>query len=474
MKRIISFMLVSVMCAVLLLTGCGQQTAESPKPDAPAKTEEPGNKAETPAAEQVTINLAFANNPISQALQKITKEKYKAEGVTINIAVVPENDLRQKLTTEASTGGTTYDMYYIGPYEAFNWAKNGWLENLEPYFKALPADKLDWYDRKDVIQGMVGSLSVDGQQFAVPFYGESSFIMYNKEIFAAKGLKMPDEPTWDEIYELAKKVNDPAKGIVGMTMRGTPGWGMSGAPFVTMINAFGGRFYDMDWKATVDTPEQRAAWGMYKKILREAGQKDILSYTYNECIALMASGKCGIYYDATATAPSIEAEGNAAKGKLGYAMAPHQKMKSNTSWLWNWAMGINPKVTEAKKKAVFDYMLWATSKDYIKLSLELDPTGSVTPPASRSSTYKLDAYKTVPYAEMTLRALESMDFTKPTLDPVPYVGLQYVAMPEFADWGTKMTEYLAAYVTDKMSLDEAIKKTNDLCNQVAKDGGYQK
>lgn len=424
-------------------------------------------------AEDVTINIALANNPLSQALERIAREKYSAEGVTLNIAVLPENDLRQKLTTEASTGGTTYDMFYIGPYEASNWARFGWLENLEPYFKALSPEKLEWYDRDDLIQGMVGSLSLDGDSYALPFYGEASFIMYNKELFAEKGLTMPDQPTWDELYELAKKIHDPDKGIVGMTMRGAPGWGMSGAPFVTIVNAFGGRFYDMDWNATVDTPEQRGAWQMYKKILREAGQADILSYTYNECIALMQSGNCGIYYDATSIAPPLEAEGSAVRGKVGYVMPPHQKMKTNTSWLWNWAMGINPKSSDVKKQAVFDFMLWATSKDLIKMTVELDPTGASTPPASRASTYKLPVYAKTPYAAMTLKTLESTDFTKPTLEPVPYVGLQYIAIPEFADAGTKMTEYLADYVVDKISLDEAISKTQDLFDQVAEDGDYK-
>lgn len=424
-------------------------------------------------AEDVTINIALANNPLSQALERVARENYSAPGVTVNIAVLPENDLRQKLTTEASTGGTTYDMFYVGPYEAANWARFGWLENLEPYFAALSPEQKAWYDRDDLIKGMVGSLSLDGESYALPFYGESSFIMYNKELFAEKGLTMPDQPSWDEIYELAKQIHDPENGIVGMTMRGAPGWGMSGAPFVTMVNAFGGRFYDMDWNATVDTEEQRGAWAMYKKILREAGQADILSYTYNECIALMQSGKCGIYYDATSIAPPLEAEGSAVKGKVGYVMPPHQKMKSNTAWLWNWAMGLNPKTTDAKKQAVFDFMLWATSKDFIKLTVELDPTGASTPPASRASTYKLPVYAKAPYAEMTLKTLESTDFTKPTLEPVPYVGLQYIAIPEFADAGTRMTEYLADYVVDKITLDEAISRTQDLFNQVAEDGDYQ-
>jgi sorbitol/mannitol transport system substrate-binding protein len=422
----------------------------------------------------VTVNIALANNPISQALSRIAQSEYKADGITVNISVLPENDLRQRLTTEASAGGTTYDIFYIGPYEAQTWAKNGWLENLEPYFDKLTSEEKQWYDRSDLIKGMADSVSLNGKAYGIPFYGESSFIMYNKELFAAKGLTMPNEPTWQEIYELAKKIHDPSKGIVGMTMRGTPGWGMSGAPFVTMVNAFGGKFFDMQWNATVNTPQQKAAWEMYKKILREAGQPDILSYTYNECIALMASGNCGIYYDATSIAPPLEANDSKVKGKLGYVMAPHDALKTNTAWLWNWTMGINPKTTQAKKEAAFKFMLWATSKEYIARTVQIDPSGASTPPASRSSTYKLPAYASVPYGLMTLKTLEGMDFTKPCLDPVPYVGLQYIAIPEFADAGDIMTRNLADYVVDNITLDQALQKTQQVFEAVAKDGGYKK
>jgi len=423
---------------------------------------------------QTTVNVALANNPISQQLAKIAAAEYKAQGVTVNISVLPENDLRQRLTTEASSGGTSYDIFYIGPYEAQTWAKNKWLENLTPYFNKMTAQEKTWYDQADLIKGMLDSVSVNGQPYGIPFYGESSFTMYNKELFAAKGLKMPDEPTWDQIYQLAKQINDPSKGIVGMTMRGAPGWGMSGAPFVTMVNAFGGRFFDMQWNATVDTPEQRAAWQMYKNILRDAGQKDILSYTYNECIALMQSGKCGIYYDATSIAPPLEGADSAVKGKMGYVAAPHQKLQKNTAWLWNWTMGINPKTTQAKKDAAFKFMLWATSKDYVQLAFKYDPTGAAVPPAARSSTYKLPQYASVPYAMPTLKVLQNMDFTKPCYDPVPYVGLQYIAIPEFADAGDQMTRFLADYVVDKITLDQAISQTQAVFTQVAKDGGYKK
>ncbi|MDR2094119.1 MAG: sugar ABC transporter substrate-binding protein [Treponema sp.] len=426
------------------------------------------------SAGPVTVNVALANNYISQQLAKIAQAEYKAEGITVNISVLPENDLRQRLTTEASTGGTTYDIFYVGPYEAQTWAKNGWLENLEPYFAKLSAEEKAWYDREDLIKGMLDSVSLNGQPYGIHFYGEASFLMYNKELFAARGLTMPEEPTWDQVYELAKKIHDPSKGIVGFTMRGTPGWGMSGAPFVTMVNAFGGRFFDMQWNATVNTPEQRGAWEMYKKILREAGQTDILSYTYNECIALMSSGNCGMYYDATSLAPPLEDSTSKVKGKIGYVAAPHAKLQKNTAWLWNWTMGLNPKTTQAKKDAAFKFMLWATSKDYVQLAYKYDPTGSAIPPAARSSTYKLPFYASVPYAAPTLKVLEGMDFTKPCYDPVPYVGLQYIAIPEFADAGDIMTRTLADYVVDNITLDQALQRTQQLFESVAKDGGYKK
>jgi len=419
------------------------------------------------------VNIALANNPLSQALARLAQEHYKADGVTVNISVLPENDLRQRLTTEASTRGTTYDIYYIGPYEAQTWAKNGWIENLEPYFAKMSPEKKEWYDRDDLIQGMVGSVSLDGEAYGMPYYGEGSFLMYNKELFEKNGLTMPERPTWTEVYEMAKKIHDPDNGIVGMTMRGAPGWGMSGAPFVTMVNAFGGRFYDMDWNAQVDTPEQRAAWNMYKNILREAGQPDILSYTYNECIALMQSGNCGMYYDATSIAPPLEGPESNVAGKMGYVMAPFEKLQRNTGWLWNWTMAINPRADQAKKDAAFDFMLWATSKDFVKLTLETDPTGASTPPAVRSSTYRLPEYADVPYVPAELASLEDMDFTKPTLEPVPYIGLQYIAIPEFSYAGDRMTQNLADFVVDNITLDEAIRRTQGLFEVVAEEGDYK-
>lgn len=420
------------------------------------------------AEEEITVSVAMLNNPICSKLADLTKEYYEAEGVKIDFAILPENDLREKATLEASTGGTTYDIYFTGPFEASFWIDYGWSENLQPYIDNMTEEQKASFDLEDIFPNIRDSLAdkETGDLYALPFFGESSFFMYNKELFEQAGVEMPENPTWEEIYDLAVAVDDEEAGITGMTMRGAPGWGMSGAPFVTMVNAMGGQFYDMDWNATVDTPEQRAAWEMYKNILRDAGQDDIITYTYNECISLMTSGKCGIWYDATSNGPNLEGADSLIKDKVGYVAAP-------SGWLWSWGMNMNPNSSDEKKQAAFDFMVWACSKDYVNLTLEVDSSGQFTPSGVRASTYELDEYKDLPYAQATLDAMANSDFNHPCKNEVPYVGCQYIAIPEFPEAGDKMTENLAAYVTDDMTLDEAIADTQKVFEQVAEEGGYK-
>lgn len=454
-KKVVAILLTACMCAGLVACAGKADSGEADKKKS--------------SGEEVTVSIATLNNPIVSNLVKLAEEYYEEEGVKLDFAVLPENDLREKATLEASAGGTTYDVYFTGPYEANFWISYGWAENLQPYIEGMTEEQKKSLDLEDIFPSMLDSVSdpETGDVYALPFFGEASFFMYNKELLEGAGVTMPENPTWQDIYDVAKAVDNKDAGITGMTMRGAPGWGMSGAPFMTMVNAMGGKFYDMDWNATVETDEQRAAWEMYKNILKDAGQNDIITYTYNECISLMNSGKCGIYYDATSNAPNLETADSPIKGKVGYALAP-------SGWLWNWGMNINPNSSDEKKQAAFDFMVWACSKDYVNLSLEEDPSGASTPSGIRKSTYELEAYKDLPYAQPTLDALADLDFNNPCKDEVPYVGLQYIAIPEFQEAGDKMTESLAAYVTDEITLDEALATTQKAFEQAAKEGEYKK
>lgn len=423
-------------------------------------------------AEQVTLNIGLANNPYSQGLNAVVNQYFDQAGFDfkVNISVIPEEELRAAQTLDASTDGVTYDMFYVGPYEGMCWGQFGYLEDLAPYFEAMSEETRAWYDVDDVFDAMMKSVTdTEGHMWALPFYGESSFIMYNTEIFDALGLTMPEQPTWDQVYELAKTIKD--AGYTGYIMRSDVGWGNLGAPLGAMQNAFGAQYYDMDWNATIDTPEMRACWEMYKKLLTDCGPANLTGNSYNECVNLFLEGDVGIYYDATSLCGNFEAEGSPIKGKVGYAQAPTQVEGGQSGWLWNWSMAINPDTPH--KEQVFDFMLWCTSKDFVDLTLEYAPDGSVTPPAARYSTYEKDVIAALPYAEATMKALAPLDFTKPAVNPTPYVGLQYMAIVEFQEAGTQMTQWVIDYLSGGISLDQAIANTQGLFEQVAIEGGYR-
>ncbi len=100
--------------------------------------------------------------------------------------MVEENILRQRVTTDVSTGSGQFDLVFIGLYETPIFAKRGWLKEMGN----IPAD----YDIDDVFKSIRDGLSYEGKLYALPFYGESSMLMYRKDLLDEKGLKMPDQP----------------------------------------------------------------------------------------------------------------------------------------------------------------------------------------------------------------------------------------------------------------------------------------
>src|ERR1700744_465703 len=156
-----------------------------------------------------TLTIATVNNGDMINMQKLTDDFTKANpDITLQWVTLEENVLRQKVTTDIATKGGQYDIITIGNYEVPIWAKQGWLSPLDN----LGAD----YDVDDLLPAIRGGLSADGKLYAAPFYGESSMVMYRKDLFDKAGLKMPDAPTWDFIADAAKKITDKDHEVYGI------------------------------------------------------------------------------------------------------------------------------------------------------------------------------------------------------------------------------------------------------------------
>lgn len=423
------------------------------------------------ASEKITLTIATVNNPDMVIMQKYSSVFTAKTGIELKFVVLPENELRQKVTEDVGLGAGKYDIVTIGTYDTPFWGANKWVSSLEPMFAAMSAEEAAAYDRDDILPPVRSALSWNGEQYAIPFYGESSMLFYRKDLFEQAGIVMPQAPTWEQIYEFAKKLHDPANGVYGIALRGLPGWGQNMAVFGSMLNTFGARWFDTNWNPQFKTPEIKTTFEFYKKIVTEAGEPGATTAGYTECLALMSSGKAAMWYDATVSAGTLQGAESKVKGKVGYALAPVVK-KDNAGWLWAWALAIES--ASKHKDAAFKFITWATSKEYIEL-IGSEVGWAQVPPGTRVSTYENPKYlAAADFAPLTLSSIKNANYDNPTVQPVPYKGVQYVSIPEFQGLGEEVAQELAAYLAGQKSVDAALEACQAAALRVAKQGGYLK
>jgi sorbitol/mannitol transport system substrate-binding protein len=410
-----------------------------------------------------TVTVAIVANPQMRDIQELTAEFNREHpDITVRYVTLPENEARARITQDVATKAGQFDVVMIGTYEAPIWGRNDWLTELNDYAANDPD-----YDVDDLMPAVRKGLTADGNLYAVPFYGESSMLMYRKDLFEQAGLEMPDKPTWTEVADFARQLETSDR--AGICLRGLPGWGEQLAPLDTVINTFGGRWYDMDWNAQLTSPATAKAVSFYIDLIKDAGEPGAPNAGFSECLTAYTQGQAAMWYDATVAAGSLEdPEVSNVVGKNGYAPAP--VMETDWSgWLWAWSLAI-PK-TAKDPDAAWEFLSWATSKEYIRMVGERLGWERV-PPGSRLSTYEIPEFIEAGKgsAEVTLDALKTIDPNKATKEPVPYTGIQYVQIPEFQDLGTRVSQQFAAVLAGSKSVEDALQTAQDEAEAVAEDG----
>ena len=421
----------------------------------------------TVANAETTLTIATVNNGDMIRMQGLTDDFTKANpDIKLNWVTLEENVLRQKVTTDIATKGGQYDVMTIGTYEVPIWAKQNWL---------LPLDNLGAdYDVDDLLPAIRSGLSADGKLYAAPFYGESSYTMYRKDLMDKAGLKMPDKPTWDFIKQAADKMTDKANGVYGICLRGKAGWGENMAFLTAMSNSFGARWFDEKWHPQFDQPEWKDTLSFYVDLMKKDGPPGASSNGFNENLALFQSGKCGMWIDATVAGSFVTDPKNSKVAEdVGFALAPNKEgVDKRANWLWSWALAI-PAGTK-KAEAAEKFVAWATSKHYLDVVAAKDGWANV-PPGTRTSLYENQKYlEAAPFAKMTLESIKAADPTHPTVKPVPYVGVQFVAIPEFQGIGTAVGQQFSAALAGQISVDQALSSAQQLTTREMTKAGYIK
>jgi sorbitol/mannitol transport system substrate-binding protein len=413
-----------------------------------------------------TINVAIVDNPQMKDIASLTPSLFTAKtGIKVNYTVLDEGTLREVTTRDVAAGGKQFDVAMIGMFEAPQFGSSGTITDLTPLATADASYKLD-----DVIPAVRNGLSADGKLYAAPFYAESSFLMYRKDLLTKAGVTMPAKPTWAQVADIARKVKTPE--TAGICLRGKPGWGDLGASFTTVLNTFGGTWWSAKADGTIDTaqvdqPEFKEALTFYVDLVKDAGEKDAANASFNECLSQYKDGKVAMWYDATVAAGLLEADDSPVKGKNGFAAAPVNKTPAS-GWLWAWSLAI-PKTTE-KQDLAWKYISFATGADYIKAAGTKAPGGwAAIPPGTRKSTYAIPEYKTAAaaFADPTLAAMSAAPIDNPGTTPRPGLpGVQYVGVPEFQDVGNRCTQQFSAVIAGRTEIDAALKNCQSVASQV--------
>lgn len=415
---------------------------------------------------KVQLTIGTVNNSDMLVMQRLSREFEKQHpNIELEWRVLDENTLRLRLLSDLAISDGQFDIMTIGTYEVPIWARQQWLTPLQ--------DMPEKYEVNDLLSSVRGGLSYNGQLFAAPFYAESSMTFYRKDLFAKAGLTMPAKPRYDEILKFASKIHNAEAGVYGICMRGKPGWGENMAILSTMVNTFGGRWFDPSWRPELDSPVWEQAISFYKDLLTKYGPPHPERNGFNENLALFSEGHCGMWIDATVAAGMLfDAKRSRVAEQLGYVAAPVAVTDKGSAWLWSWALAI-PNSSLHKKEAK-EFIAWATSKTYIQ-SVAKNFGWIAVPPGTRKSTYANPNYlQAAPFAQFVLQAIESADVRNAGVKARPYVGIQYAGIPEFPAIGNQVGAEIAKSLHGELSVKEALSRAQSFTVEQMKNSGYLK
>jgi multiple sugar transport system substrate-binding protein len=237
----------------------------------------------------------------------------------------------------------------------------GWIENLDIWFNRRDLVDKAAYNVADISPSFKRSFTVNGSLYAIPVSGEKQILFYRKDIFQARGLKVP--VTFDELYQTAQllKKDFPA----GILLRGQKIHTVSNTTGV--IWSYGGKIADdpVNYnRAVFNSPEGIRGADMYTTLAREFGPPGIGNYTWYECVSDFQQGKAPMYLDMSVFMSQFEDPKNSqVAGKVGYAPMPAGPAGSKpTGGAWAVSMSTASK----NKEAAFLFLAWVTGPEISK------------------------------------------------------------------------------------------------------------
>ncbi|MCL4162301.1 UNVERIFIED_CONTAM: hypothetical protein GTU68_037283 [Idotea baltica] len=276
---------------------------------------------------------------------------------------------------------------------------------------------------------------------------------------------MPRKPSWKFIAKAAKAISEKHSDVNGICLRGKAGWGENMALVTSMANSFGARWFDLEWQPQLDSENWTKAVTQYVELLNSYGPSDAKDKGFKENLEMFQNGECGIWIDATVAASSItDPDISTVSDSVGFALAPNAGLSKGSNWLWSWALAVS--TASENSEAAMLFVEWATSSEYAELVAEKEGWQNV-PPGTRKSLYNnRDYLAAAPFSKMVLESIISASPANPTVEDVPYSGIQYVDIPEFPGMATAVGALVSKAIAGDISVEEALENAQWVVGEV--------
>ena len=421
-----------------------------------AATASCGRDAQPSQGDRV-LTVAAVDNGDLDRLRDLSQEFTKTRpGTQIEWVRQSENDIRETISTDVATEGGRFDVVTIGPFEAQIWGDRSLLTPL----KDMPAG----FDAEAFVPAVRDVMSYDGQLLAAPFYGESVFTMYRRDVFAQAGLTMPEQPTWQFILDAAQKIGQSGD-VKGICVRGRAGWGENMAFVTSMARSYGAQWFDDAWVPQLDSQEWQRTVADYLTLAGQAPE-GVADNGFQANLALFQQGKCAMWIDATSAASFVaDPKVSTVADQVGFAMAPSSSEAGKPmNWLWAWGLAV-PENSDSKDLAR-EFVAWATSADYHTLVASHYGVANV-PPGARSDLYTNAEYvQAAPYAPLVAASIEREKSSGETSTAAAHESAQYVAVPAFQSIGNAVGQQLNQAIRGEITPQQALENSQWVADTV--------
>lgn len=454
--------LAMTIVTAMLLTACARPTTPSsqqpasgtqqpaqPAPSQPASDPNHDMDAWLAELKQLysgsTITISAASHPSTTAFQQMIPEFEQATGITVRWDVVNEEQIGQKQTLEFQSKSGRFDVLMRSVEGNPRGASLGMYLPLDDFIQnKTPA----WFDYEDIMPAYRDLFYFEDKQWAIPFAGETVFLIYRKDLFEQHGKQVPK--TWDELYETAQYFQG-RDGLSGVSLRTKRGWEFT-YTWSVFIFPFGGRIVDpVNMTAALSDPGTRASLEYLIK-LKSVAPPGVENYSFPEAWDAFMQGKTAMAVEASAAAPEVEDPAKSqVAGRVGYAPLPAGPAGGFSGvWGWGYAVSAHSKNPEAAWAAI----VWLSSKakqnQYVEVGGTVSRKSGLLDPAEQQK---------YPYYQGILAALDQAgELSKKGLSVV-------VKTPKWWDISDILGEYGALAFVGQMPVDQAI---NQMQSEVEK------